>query len=125
MLDKKEDALMRAIFSFATSKGGCCIIRPIDILTLIPYNIEFKASELHSILSVLEMDDYIENVVTDKKGESYYCITLKKKGHAFKRSIDVERRQKRDKILFKVAMIVGGGIAAYLFRTYIIPLIFN
>jgi len=124
ILEKKEDALMRAIFTFATMKGGVGIIRPIDLLAMIPYNIEFKASDLEPVLSVLEMDEYIESVLTDKKGETFYCITLKKKGQAYKRAIELDKRNKRAKILFKVGLGIVTTIAFFLLKTYVLPLIF-
>lgn len=125
MLEKKEDALMKAIFTFTTQKGGVGIIKPIDLLAMIPYNIEFRASDLESVLSVLEMDDYIESVITDKRGETFYCITLKKKGQAYKRSVELERRSKKGKILFKVGLGVAMAVATYLLKTFVFPLLFN
>ncbi len=125
MLERKEDALMRAIFTFATLKGGVGLIRPIDLLAMIPYNIEFKATDLEPVLGVLEMDDYIENVVTDKKGETFFCITLKKRGQAYKRTIELEKRNKRAKILFKVGLGIFTTIAFFLLKTYLLPVIFK
>jgi hypothetical protein len=125
MLEKKEDALMRAIFTFTTMKGGVGLIRPIDLLSMIPYNIEFKASDLEPILSVLEMDDYIDTVETDKKGEMFYCITLHKKGQAYKRSLELEKRNKRSKIIFKIAMTLLGIAITTIITKFILPLIFN
>lgn len=125
MLEKKEDALMRAIFSFATVKGGCCIIRPVDLLALIPYNVEFRADDLEPVMSVLEMDDYIESVKTDKKGEMYFCIELKKKGLAYQRALELEKKNKKSKIVFKIILTIIGVALSTVLSRFIIPLIFN
>ena len=125
MLEKKEDALMSAIFTFTTQKGGVGLIRPIELLAMIPYNIEFKADDLEPIISVLEMDEYIEAVLTDKKGETFYCITLKKRGQAYKRALELEKRNKRARIMFKVGLGIATTIAFFLIKTYILPLIFR
>lgn len=125
MLEKKEDALMRAIFTFASKKGGAGLIKPLDLLAMIPYNLEFREQDLEPVLSVLELDDYVEVVRTDKKGEIYYLITLQKRGQAYKRTIEVEKRNKRSKIIFKVALGVSVAAATFLLRTYIFPVIFG
>lgn len=110
ILAKKEHALMQAIYDFANEKGGVGLIRPVELLERIPYNVEFRKSDLEPVLSVLELDEYIECVSTDKKGEKFYCITLKKKGKAYKRKIEIEKRKKKNALMWKIFFVIFGII---------------
>lgn len=102
-LTKKEKALMWVIYK-NSNKDGVCLMKPVELLKLIPYKVEFRAEELDGVLKALELDDYIDNVVADHRGEKVYCITLHNNGHNFARTEANARRAIRNRIIMAVAM---------------------
>ena len=98
-LTKKEKAVMRALFNEAKLRDGVCLVTPIDILSEIPYKLDFREEELKPTLVNLQNDDYFDYVESDRKGELTYCITLHKKGLNFKRWQELFRKS----IYFKIA----------------------
>lgn len=117
MLNKKESLLMEQIYHIASKKNGNCLIKPIDLLTSIPYNVEFKIEELDDTLQALVFDEYIDMVETDKKGEPFYCITLLKKGKAFKREIINKKRQAYYSLALKIGITVVATIVAIVLKS--------
>ena len=87
-----------------------CLVRPVDIMQGIPYDIDFKREELEPMLSGLAYDEYFEIVETDKKGEYYFCITLLKRGFAFQRTQEMLQRSTRNKWITKIALVLVGAI---------------
>ncbi len=115
MLNKKEVALMRVIYQKTTNNNGMCLVRPVDIMQGIPYNIEFNREDLEPLLRGLAYDEYFELLETDKKGEYYFCITLLKKGFAFQRTQEMLQRSNRNKWITKVIFIIVGAVGSLLF----------
>ena len=115
MLNKKESLLMSEIYNDAVKKNGVCVIKPIDLLTRIPYDMDFSYDELETTLEALVDDDYIEVVETEKKGEPFICITLLKRGQAFKREMVNKKRQIKQSITLKVFLSVLAGVIALVF----------
>lgn len=118
-LNKKEKALMRALFNEAKLKNGVCLVTPIDILSEIPYSLDYKEEELAPMLKVLEIDDYFDYVESDRKGELTYCITLHKKGLNFQRWQDLFRKS----LYFKIGLTIGFACFSALIGTLIKKLI--
>ena len=115
MLNKKESALMRVIYKKTTKNKGMCLIRPVELMVGIPYEIDFRAEDLEPTIKALEYDEYIEIVESDKKGDFYYCITLSKKGFAFQRSEEQRIRNRRSSIVWKIVLtVLGVALAAAL-----------
>ncbi len=115
MLNRKESALMRVIYKKTTKNKGMCLIRPVDIMTGIPYSLEFKMEDLEPTMRALVYDEYIDLVESDKKGDFYYCVTLLKKGFAFQRSEEQRLRQRRSSIVWKIILtLLGVALAAAL-----------
>ena len=112
MLNKKTKQLMKAIYYKAVEKDGTCLISQNDLLSSMPYNFQFKKSELAPSLKSLVSEGYFELITTEKKGEEYYCITLQKGGYDFAYQIAKEKRQFKMKIVFAalgavISFIVG------------------
>jgi hypothetical protein len=115
MLNKKETALMREIYRKTTNNNGMCLVRPVELMKGIPYNVEFDKCDLVPTLQGLVYDEYFELVETDKKGEYYFCITLLKKGFAFLRNEELRLRTRRAKIIGSVIQkiiltLIGVGL---------------
>ena len=125
MLNKKESALMRVIYKKTTKNKGMCLIRPVELMVGIPYDIEFRAEDLEPTIKALEYDEYIDIVESDKKGEFYYCITLSKKGFAFQRSEEQRIRNRRSSIIFKIMLALIGSAVTIILTKVLAPLIFK
>ena len=122
MLNKKETVIMREIYKRTTNNNGMCLVRPVDLMSSIPYNVELNFEDLATILQGLAYDEYFELVETDKNGEYYLCITLMKKGFAFQRAEEVRQRNRKNSIISKVALTLLGVVLAAVLR-YVIGLI--
>ena len=125
MLNKKETALMRVIYKKTTKNKGMCLIRPVELMTGIPYEIDFRAEDLEPTMKALVYDEYIEIVESDKKGDFYYCVTLLKKGFAFRRSEEQRLRTRRSSIISKVLLALLGGAVTIILTRVLAPLIFK
>ena len=122
MLNKKETVIMREIYKRTHNNNGKCLVRPVDLMASIPYNVELTLDELPPILQNLAYDEYFELVETEKKGEYYFCITLLRKGFAFQRAEEQRIRNRKSSILAKVGLTLLGVLLAWLLR-FIIGLI--
>jgi len=124
MLSKKETIIMREIYKRTTNNNGMCLVRPVDLMSSIPYNVEINLEDLSPILQGLAYDEYFELVETEKKGDYYFCITLLKKGFAFQRAEEMRIRNRKNSILSKVLLTLLGVVLATVLR-YAIPWIIN
>ena len=124
MLNKKETVIMREIYKRTTNNNGKCLVRPVDLMASIPYNVELTLEELPPILQNLAYDEYFDLVETEKKGEYYFCITLLHKGFAFQRAEEQRIRNRKNSIITKVSLTLLGVVLAFVFR-WIIKLIFK
>lgn len=122
MLNKQETVIMREIYKRTTNNNGMCLVRPVDLMASITYDIEINKDDLSPILQGLAYDEYFELVETEKKGEYYFCITLLKKGFAFQRAEEMRIRNRKSSILAKIGLtLLGVALARAL--TEIIKLI--
>ena len=115
VLTKKEKAVMRVVYQEAERQGGACLLTPIEIFEQIPLDIDIEENELDTTLRNLEIDEYFDLTMSDRKGELVYCINMQKKGLQFAR---VERAFKSN-VMFRlifamctatVGALVGWGI---------------
>lgn len=120
MLSKKETIIMREIYKRTTNNNGMCLVRPVDLMSSIPYNVEINLEDLAPILQGLAYDEYFELVETEKKGDFYFCITLLKKGFAFQRAEEMRIRNRKNSIMSKVLLTLLGVVLATVLR-YAIP----
>ena len=102
ILNKKEKADMKVIYNKASENDWVCLITPHEILTSIPYKIEFKKDDLAPTLRSLALNDYFEVVESNKKGELVYCVSMHSKGQAFMRDLQNERKSIYTKIILAV-----------------------
>lgn len=108
VLTKKEKAVMRVIYKEADMGGGSCLITPIKIFEQIPLDLAIEESELEVALKNLEIDDYFDLTISDRKGELVYCVNMHKKGLQFAR---VERAFKSN-VAFRILLAVATGLTS-------------
>lgn len=109
MLTKSEKEIMNAVYSLCNGNEKC-LVSVFDILSVLPPKSDFTVDKVESIMKTLELDDYFEVIMSERKGEKVYVITLHNNGVAFKREIIQERRS----VYFKVALSVGGAILTFI-----------
>ena len=85
MLNKREKLVMQLLFDCCNNNGGKCLMSAKDIAGKVYSRIDLTEFEIDEIVKNLIMDDYIDVIYSNKKGQIVYCITLKSKGVAFKR----------------------------------------
>lgn len=102
MLSAREDAVLTAVLHFCGGKD-CTLITPQDLLASLKKREGFTEDRLERVLSALEMDDYLDIVYSDRKGERVYCVTLHAKGQGYFRSKQVQKRN----LFFRIGVTVA------------------
>lgn len=96
VLGKKEKALMEVIYGRASrSNNGQCLLASADMLSAIPYNVDFRETELEETLNQLVLDNYFEcdKALRKSSNDTMYCITLKANGISYMRDKKVAQRK--------------------------------
>lgn len=102
MLNAREDAVMTAVLRFCGTRG-CTLVSPQDLLAALKKREGFTEDKLDRVLSALEMDDYLDVIYSDRKGERVYCVTLHAKGLGYLRSKQVQKRN----LIFRIGVTVA------------------
>ncbi len=111
MLNRRESAVMNAIYELCHEKG-VCLIAPSELLALLPARKKLTEDGLEKILNELALDNYFELLSSERKGEKMYVISLRADGYAFKRCSLQMRRDFAVKMFWAatsaiVAFLVG------------------
>jgi hypothetical protein len=110
MLSKYESEIMSAVYSLCDGTDGC-LISPVDILSVLPYNKKYSLERIDDTLNALHMDGYFDLITSERKGEKMYVISLKTSGMLFAR----EKKQKQRDVLFKIFLAFVGAAATFIF----------
>lgn len=108
-LNKREDEVMNAVFTLAGGKEQF-LVSPEEILALLPPKANYDEEKLEEVLRALELDDYFELILSDRKGEKMYVIHLHSQGLAYKRS-DSQRKRS---LYFKLGVAAAGAVLSFL-----------
>ncbi len=76
---------MQYLFDTCGANGGKCLVSAKDISTSIYSKIDLNEHEIDEVIKNLTLDNYIDVIYSDKKGQTIYCVTLKELGQAFAR----------------------------------------
>lgn len=109
MLNLREREVMSAVYALCESSGRC-LIAPSEILRLLPAKDKFTEETLEKILRALEMDGYFELLLSERKGEKMYVITLLSLGLSYKRETAKEKRD----VAYKLFWAVTSAVVAFL-----------
>lgn len=114
VLGRKEKALMNVIYKKASrSQSGQCLVTPLELLSKIPYAVDFKESDLEETLNQLTLDNYFElDRAHTSGGERMYCITLKENGISYLR----DRRVSRRKLLIRIVTAILIAILGFIIK---------
>ncbi len=109
MLNRRENEVMRAVYTLCVEKG-ICLISPAELLAVLPKRRKYTETQLESILSALAMDKYFELLSSERKGEKMYVISLRADGYAYPRCSLVERRG----LALKLGWAIASAVIAFL-----------
>lgn len=100
VLGRKEKVLMDVVYNYAShSVNGQCLVSSMDMLSKIPYKIDFREDDLEQTLNQLVLDDYFNYEKAKKNnGDIMYIITLRDNGISYQRDKAVSRR----KLIFRI-----------------------
>lgn len=122
VLGKKERVLMDVIYKEAsTSSSGQCLMSPVDILSKIPYKVDFREADLEENMNQLMLDNYFDYEKAKKtNGDLMYIITLRDNGLSYQRDKLVARR----KLIIRIALTIAIAALSFSFK-YILEAIFG
>ena len=112
MLNKKEIAVMRAVYEVCAKNNDRGIISDDFIIQSTPEKYKFDATKIDAILNQLEYDGYFECIKSDRNGETVNVITLKSKGKAFKRELLLRRRELINTFFWRIVFAAIGAVVA-------------
>ena len=85
MLNRKEKIIMQYLFDTCMSNDNKCLLSAKDISVAVYSKVDMTEYEVDEIIKNLSLDEYIDVIYSDKKGQTVYCISLDEKGKAFAR----------------------------------------
>ena len=110
MLSKSENDVMGAVYCLCDGTESC-LVSVADILSILPAKKKFTCERVENILKNLQGDGYFDLIVSERKGEKMYVISLKANGLNFKR---IAKQRQRD-ILYKILLAFVGAAATFIF----------
>ncbi len=105
MLKKKEEMVLKIIKDNAY-KGESIIISPSSIVAFVGNEELVSEQNVEEILKTLSTNDYIDLLISDKKGQKFYCITLLKRGKNYEHEKKLEISAIRSRILLAVVCAI-------------------
>ena len=105
MLNKTDKEVMRYIY-LKSYKKGTSLISPQELIANIGGGLVISPQQMNTSLNNLQMDGYIECILTDTKGKQMYCFTLKQKGQAFLRELDNQKKSTRNIIIRTILLAI-------------------
>ncbi len=112
MLKRKERSVFEAMLSYVFKSDGTCVkcLLSFDaLLSAVNKKIKIENESLRTVLRLLEAEDYIEVIYTDRHGEPFLYLTLKKRGVRYKQ----ELRENKNKLIFRLLLAVVSAIVTF------------
>lgn len=106
MLTRTEGKVMTAILAARGDKTSF-LVSPDDIYAAVKDYV--TRSELEAAVEGLSEDGYFDLILSDRKGEKVYCITLTEKGKGYLRSVKEFRRN----VLFRVCLSAALAVFSF------------
>ncbi|MBQ7164416.1 MAG: hypothetical protein IJR61_03715 [Clostridia bacterium] len=91
MLSKTERAVLNAVLIKCGERYNC-LASPTDLLCRLPPKSGVSEKRLSEILECLEYDGYISVILSDRHGQTVYCIELLARGKGYRRETSQSRR---------------------------------
>ena len=106
LLDQKEKLIMTYLYDNCPPKGAHLVYAENIAKFVTDKKRVISLTELDEIMSSLQKDNYIDCVSSDSKKGTVYCVSLKTKGHLFKKDLQKEKKQNRMLILRTIILAV-------------------
>ena len=101
MLKKKEELVLK-VLSDNSYKGEACLIGKEAIVEFCKNEKIVNLNNVEEIVKTLYVNDYIDVVLSNKKNERLYCVTILKKGKNYKHEKTKEINAIKNRILVAV-----------------------
>ncbi len=115
MLSKIDKHVMRYIYSKGYKKGTC-LISPQELISNIGGGLVISPKQLDEAILHLQLDGYIECIISNTKNKQLYCFTLKQKGQAFLREIENQKKETLKIIVRTVLLAVLSFVIGVILR---------
>lgn len=112
MLNKKEVAVMRAVYDLCKKNNDSGIMSDEFIIQSTPERYKLNATQVDVILHQLEYDGYFECTKSDRDGKTVNVVTLKQKGKAFEREMVQRRRELINSFIMRIVFAALGAAVA-------------
>lgn len=106
---------MNKVYELCHEKG-VCLVSPAEILALLPLRRNYTEEQVENILNELALDDYFELLLSERKGEKMYVISLRANGYAYKRCYAQKRRDAVAKMLWAVTSAIVAFLVGVILR---------
>lgn len=108
-LNRKENEVMRAVFSLSDGKDRY-LASPYELIAVLPAKSNYTEDSLERVMHALELDGYFDFILSDRKGEKTYVIHMHEAGLAYRRS-DIRRKRS---LCFKLAVAAVSAVVTFL-----------
>ena len=109
MLKKGEELVLKVILDNAYNNESCLISKE-SIVAFIGDEKIVSLDNVESVLSSLYSNDYIDLLLSSRKGEKLYCITLLKKG----KNYAYEKKREIKMIKNKILLAIVGALVSFI-----------
>lgn len=115
MLNKIDKKVMNYIYQKSANKGTC-LISPQELISSLD-EIVISPEQLKETLNHLQLDNYLEYVISNTKGKQMYCFNLKQKGEAFLREQENIKKTNTKLIIRTVLLAILSFIVGFVLKT--------
>ncbi|MBQ4558041.1 MAG: hypothetical protein IJA61_01530 [Clostridia bacterium] len=116
MLNKKEKIVMQYLFEVCSNNDGKCLLSARDISTKVFSKIELTDFEVDEIVNNLKLDDYIDVIHSDKKGQEVYLISLKEKGQGYQRERQNVKKSWRSALIRTIILAIVSFVVGIILK---------
>ena len=109
MLKKCEEIVLKVISDNAFG-GESCLISKESIVEFARNEKYVNLNNVEEILKSLYANDYIDVLISSKKGEKFYCITLLKRGKNYKE----EKKKEISNVKNKIVLAIIGALVSFI-----------
>lgn len=103
MLNKRESKVMFALLSACGEKSSA-LVAPGDLYARVKEDMDFP--DMERAVENLNLDGYFDLILSDRRGEKVYCVTLTEKGKGYIRSVKEFRRNLLFRLCLSAALAV-------------------
>lgn len=113
MLTRTESKVMTAILK-ASGGRESLLISAQDVLSVIGG--ETTETDVKKAVENLAEDGYFDLILSDRRGETVYCVTLKDKGKGYERSVKAFKRNLLYRLCLSAALAVFSFIIGLILK---------